>query len=118
MSIKAYVDELENIEAQIKINNQKNAALRKRVKELKDNIAQFLQEKDQVGLKYKGKAVVLETTEKRLPKKKAEKQESVMHLLQELGISNTEEVYKQILDVQKGETVEKHNVKIKKLATN
>lgn len=118
MSIKAYVDELENIEAQIKINNQKNAALRKRMKELKTNITQFLQEKDQVGLKYKGKAIILETTEKRLAKKKKEKEESILHVLQELGIANTEEAYKMILEAQKGEPVETHNVKIKKISNN
>jgi ABC-type oligopeptide transport system ATPase subunit len=115
MSIKGFVEELEKIETEIKINNKKNATLRKRVKEIKENIAQFLREKDQVGLKHNGRAIIMETTEKRIPKKKKEKEASVLSLLEELGIDEPDKAYQQLLEVQKGEAVEKHNIKIKKL---
>jgi hypothetical protein len=117
MSIKGFVEELEKIEAEIKINNKKNFILRKRMKEIKENIADFLREKDQVGLKYNGRAIILETVEKRVPKKKKEKEASILSLLEELGIDEPDKAYQQLLDAQKGDSIEKHNVKIKKLQT-
>lgn len=115
MSIKGFVEELEKIEAEIKMNNKKNSVLRKRMKDIKENIAEFLREKDQIGLKHNGRAIILETVEKRIPKKKKEKEESVLSLLEQLGVDEPEKAYQQLLEAQKGESISKHNVKIKKI---
>ena len=45
MSIKSYVDELEEIQHEIKRNNIKNVQLRQRIKELEINIKNYLNEK-------------------------------------------------------------------------
>ena len=60
MSIKSYVDELEEIQHEIKRNNIKIVQLRQRIKELEANIKTYLNEKGQPGLKYKGKAIIIE----------------------------------------------------------
>ena len=51
MTIKDYVEELEQIQSEIKRNNIRNSQLRKRVKELEASISEYLSEKGQHGLK-------------------------------------------------------------------
>ena len=70
MSIKSYIDELTLINIEIKRNNNINTKLRKRLKEIEVNITSYLKEKDQVGLKYNGKAILIENKEHRPTKKK------------------------------------------------
>lgn len=116
MSIKGYVDELEQIQTEIKRNNTRNCVLRQRVKELEVNIADYLGQKGQHGLKYKGRAIVLENTERRPPKKKKEKEADIMSLLEEWGIDEPTNAYTRLQDVQKGDPVEQRKIKFKKLS--
>lgn len=115
MSIKNYVDELENIQAEIKRNNLANRNLRQRVKELEFNIREYLIEKGQHGLKYKDKAIIIENKETRKTKGKKEKETSIISLLEELGVSHANEAYNKLLDVSKNEPIEESQIKFKKL---
>lgn len=117
MSIKNYVDELESINLEIKRNNMRNKQLRTRAKELEKNISEYLYSKNQTGLKYKGQAILVESKEVRTAKKKKEKQEDVISLLSQLGVSNPSDAYVKLLDIQKGEVVEKQKIKFAKLPT-
>jgi len=116
MSIKSYVDELEQIQTEIKHNNLRNRGLRQRAKELEANISLYLAGKGQHGLKYKGRAIVLESKEKRPTKKKKDKEASIISLLEEWGLHDTENAYKNLLEVQKEEAVEEQKIKFKKLS--
>jgi hypothetical protein len=115
MSIKGYVDELEQVQNEIKHNNARNKILRQRVKELQDNITGYLTEKGQPGLKYRGRAILLESKEKRPVKKKKEKEADVISLLGKLGVFEPEQAYAQLMDIQRGAPVEQQQIKFKKL---
>ena len=115
MSIRSYVEELSTINKQITENNSRNRILRKRVKELENNITQYLQEKGQSGLKYNGKAIILERKDRRLRKNKKAKEEDLINLLSDLGVNDPLEAYKKVIDVQKGNPVENFKLKIKSL---
>jgi hypothetical protein len=115
MSIKAYVEELENIHNEIKRNNLKNSQHRQRIKELEANITDYLNEKGQQGLKYQGKAIFLEQKELRPSKKKKDKEEALIGFFEQLGIANPKEAYCKFQDVQRDAPIEKTSVKFKKL---
>ncbi len=115
MSIKCYVDELEQLQAEIKRNNVSNRGLRVRVQELETIITEYLAQKGQHGLKYKGRAIVLENKERRPPKKKKEKEADIISLLEELGVDDPNEAYTRLQDVQKGDPIEQQKIKFRKL---
>lgn len=115
MSIRSYVDELNSIKNEINRNNETNKKLRVRKKDLEFKITDYLQNKDQTGLKYNGQAIILENKEKRTIKKKKEKETDVISLLENLGLKHPENVYKQILEVQRGEPVFEKKIKIKNI---
>ena len=115
MSIKAYVDELTMINAEIKRNKEVNKKLGKRLKEIETNITSYLKEKEQSGLKYNGKAILLENKEHKLSKNKKDLYEDTINLLENLGINNPVEVYNKLQEVKEGNLVEKTKLKIKKI---
>lgn len=116
MSIKQYIDELDKLNAEIKRNNSNNKILRARIKELESNIGEYLLQKGQHGLKYNGRAIIIENKEKRPPKKKKEKEQSVLSLLEEWGINDTQSAYAKLQDVQKGEIIEQKKIKFTKVS--
>jgi len=115
MSIKSYVDELEQLNAEIKRNNCRNKLLRGRVAELEKNITAYLEEKDLNGLKYNGKAVINDNKVVRYQKSKKEKETDIITLLKNLGVDEPKEAYTKLLDAQKGVAVSQSKIKIKKL---
>jgi cell division septum initiation protein DivIVA len=115
MSIKSYVNELEQLHAEIKRNNSRNRALRTRVKNLESNIEEYLAQKGQHGVKYKGQAIILERKEHRPAKKKKKKEADVISLLEELGVEDPHKAYTRIQDAQKGDPIEQQKIKFKKL---
>jgi len=115
MSIKSTVDELDRIEAEIKRNNTINCKLRKRVKVLKTNITDYLVEKNQLGMKYKGREIRVEPKDRRPPKKKADKREDGIAALKEEGVHNPEAVYDKLILSQKGDIINENKLKIKKI---
>lgn len=115
MSIKSYIDELEQLNNEIKRNNTNNRSLRARVLNVENNIKEYLDHKGQHGLKYNGKAIIMENTECRKRKKKKEKEDDVISLLMEFGIKDPKEAYKKIQETQKGIPIEQKKIKFKKL---
>jgi hypothetical protein len=112
--IKNYFDELSNIKAEIVRNNQRNKLLKKRATELEGHILEYLKEKEQQGVKYQGKAIVVKTQEKFKQNKKL-KQELGVGFFRDLGVRDPEAAYRQLQEVQKGEPVEKQTLKFKNL---
>ena len=112
MSIKETIHEMDRIKAVIARNNQENRALRKRLGVLEKDISEYLQENAQGGVKYNGRSIVVETKESHTRKGKADKQRDVISLLSDLGVSNPESAYSELLRAQKGEVVERKKLKI------
>ena len=115
MSIKSHVEELNRINVEIKSNNLKNRRLRKRVRELETNIAEYLQSKEQSGLKYNGKAIILEQKEKFSTKNRKDKQDDIKLLFRTLGISDPDYAYKKLLEAQKGEPIAHNKLVVKNI---
>ena len=115
MSIRSYVEELNTIQKEIKVNNTRNRFLRKRMKQLELNITEYLKSKGQNGLKYNGKAIILEKKERRPRKNKKIKEQDLVNLLEDLGVNDPIEAYKQVIEIQKGNPVENFKLKIKNL---
>ena len=114
-TIKSYVDELEQIQEEIKRNSKRNSILRVRAKELEYNISEYLASKGQHGLKYKGRAILVQNREKRQTKNRKDKETSVVSLLQEAGVDDAEELYTRLVDVQKKDPVAETKIKFTKL---
>ena len=115
MSIKGYIDELEILKKEISRNNARNRSLHKRIHVIEQEIAQYLRAKEQAGVKYRGRTVVLQTKERRPPKQRSQKKQDVMELLENLGISDPQQAYEQLMDAQRGDPVERESVKISKM---
>ena len=112
--IQNYVEELNNIRTEILRNNTRNRTLKKRVNELEGHILTYLREKEQEGVKYKGKAIMVEKKEKFKQSKKL-KEELGVGFLREIGVRDAENAYRKLLETQRGEAVEKETLKIKTL---
>lgn len=115
MSIQNYIDELKNLNIELKRLNKASAIIRKNIKESEKNIIEYLNEKDQPGVKYQDFAIVLENSQKRVTKKKKDIEEDSIRVLEEYGLSNPKSVLEKILEARKGEEIDSQKIKIKKL---
>jgi len=112
--IQNYVEELNSIKTEIVRNNTRNKILKKRATELEGHILTYLREKEQEGVKYKGKAILVERKEKFKQNKKL-KEELGVNFLREIGVRDAENAYKRLLEFQRGEAIEKETLRIKNL---
>lgn len=115
MSIKTKVDELNSIKSELKSLRIRGATLRKRVKQIEDEIDEYLEIKEQPGLKYKGTAIVRETATKRRVKKKDEQRSDAIYILEKHGIDSPEKVLDEIIDSRRGSPTEQRKLKFKKI---
>lgn len=114
-TISGSVKELEDINKELASLRGKMKILRERKEKLEGEICQYLDEKDQPGLKYKNIAIVMEEKEKRLRKKKQDKLNDGISYLRDNGISNPEKVLENLLDKMKGDVEEKKVLKIREI---
>lgn len=114
MSIREKLVELDRIKQEIKNLNLKRRTLLNRQKEIYVLIDDFLKEKDQPGMRYNGKAIILSTKQvnKRLPPK--DKDKNVLDLLQKYNISDPERMLEELKESMKGEAIIKREIKIKR----
>lgn len=113
--IKSNFNELNQINTEIKRISEVLRRLRARAKEVEQNILQYLESKEQEGVKYDGTVVLVESKTKRVSKKKKEVEEDSINVLREHGIENPERVLQEILEARRGEAVQNQKLKIKKL---
>lgn len=112
-SITAIITELKSINTELKVLRLKLKALNNRKRECEKEILDFLEEKDQPGLKYQGMAIVPEEKETFKSKGKKQKEHDVRNLLQSYGIEDPEEAYKELLKTMKGSPKQDIKLKIK-----
>ena len=115
MSIRGDVEELQSIRNEIKALSMRRKALKKREKEVISKITAFLKAKEQPGVKYQGLALLIEEKEYRPPKKKKDKEEDQIAVLEKLGVKHPNEVLKKLIEVGKQEPTIKKDLKMKKL---
>ena len=112
MSIQNYVNELNRIEVELKRLRATTKKLNSRKKELQENIQNFLISKDQKGVKYQGKAIILDQKEKHEYKSVKDKERDGINYLRDLGISDPEGAYTELMEKMRGEKVSTHKLKI------
>ena len=115
--IIAFVTELKELAVDIKRRSAELSKLRKRKEEIEKKITDFLIEKDQPGVKYRDVAVILEKNKyKRIPKKKAQKEEDAVNVLKHYGIGNAEKILAEVIDTMKGDEVPKTGLRLKNVS--
>ena len=114
-SIQSYVNKLRDLNIELKRLNKNSCDIRKQIKVVEKNILEYLNEKDQPGVKYKDIAIIIENKTKRTGKSKQKKEEDSLRILEEYGISDCKNVLKQIQDAQRGDEVENKYIKIKQI---
>jgi len=115
MSIKLDLNELAQINNEIKRLQGNIRTLRKRANELSESTINYLKEKDQPGVKYNGTAIIIETKSKRESKSNKDRENDALKILEEEGISNASKVLNDILEARKGNLTDIQKIKIKKL---
>jgi hypothetical protein len=113
MSIQSSVKELDSIKAEIKRNNDANKVLRTRSKVIENDIKDYLGSKDQEGIKFKNRSFILEHSISHKRKGKKDKESETVRLLKNMGVSDTENAYKELLAVQRGDEIETTKLRVK-----
>lgn len=112
-TIRAEVEELTQINLEIKRNLEIIKKLREKKKVLEANITAFLNQKDIPGVKCNGDIIMLQRKNKTVSKSKKTRDQALIDLLKNSGVNNPEEVAKQIKTVGK-ESVTMETIKINK----
>ena len=115
--IVSTVQEIDILEREIKTMRISLSKLIKRKKELETTIIDFLDHKDQPGLKYKDITIISEEKDRHKRLKKTDRVDKGTHVLRKYGVHNAEEVLKELMINLKGDAVPYKTVKIRKIKT-
>lgn len=115
MSVANDVNELNNLTQEIKRLSRELKLLRKKSKEAESRIVEYLKVKETPGVKFQGKALILQSKESHTKKKKVEQEMDALQVLSKYNIDNPQEALKEILQARKGNATEVHKIKIKNL---
>jgi hypothetical protein len=105
--------ELKEIKTEIDRLNTRVKELKEKKAVLEESIATYLEQTDQPGIKYEDMVVLARERKVRERKKNADKQDDIVRLLEESGISNSKGLYKQITEAMKGKEQVKTGLQIK-----
>jgi hypothetical protein len=111
MSIQAKVDELNSVKTELKSLRLRSAHLRSISSKIEEEINNYLEQKDQQGIKYKGTAITRQTLYKRSSKNKSESRIDSIKILENNGVKNPEKVYDEMLEAKLGH--KKYQTKLK-----
>lgn len=119
MSIRGDIEELKNIELEIKRLNTQLTKWRKKRTEVKNRIDEYLVSKDQPGTKYGDIAIYRNEKEKHSKKgiKKKDIDEQILSLFKNNGINNAKDMYEELNNIIKGPKVITSDIKMKKIQT-
>lgn len=118
MSVSGDVNELNQLDNEIKRVQSHLKELRIRKQTVESRIIDYLQQKNQPGVKYKGKALVLENKTKRINKSKVNKETDAISILSQYDIPEPEKVLEKILESRRGQAQEVTAIKIKTIKNN
>ena len=109
--IKIYISEINEIDKELKILQDKSKKLRVHKKKLEEKVQKYMEETNRPGFRFGRTAVIMEKAQRRKPKGKKQKIEDVEKLLKSAGIYN-EGLARRIIGETQGEQVEQNRVKI------
>jgi seryl-tRNA synthetase len=112
MSIQADLDELSNIDYEIKRLKATLQSMKQQRDTVEQRVIQFLKSQEQPGVRYQGKAVLLDVKKRTHRKKKLEKEADMASVLKDYGVRDAEHALRAILNVQRGNAVEADTIKI------
>ena len=110
-SIATVISELNSLNTELKRLRIQTRTLNNRKKELEKQIIEFMEIKEQPGIKYQGMAIIPEEKESFRTKGKKQKEVDIKNLLEDFGIENVGQAYKELVEKMRGSP--KHNVKLK-----
>ena len=113
MSVSAQLNELEEINKELKLLNDSVKKLRNRKKIIEENISKYLENNKKPGFRYKGKTITIQTKETRIRRSKQDKEIIGKEILKNSGVDNSEKVYQQIINSMKGSPTQVNTIKIK-----
>lgn len=115
MSIQSDINELQSINIEIKNIQQRLKHIRNQKKKVENRINNFLKEKQQPGVKYKGVAITVQDVKKRSYKKKQHKKDDGCYILNKYGINNSKQVLEELLEAMRGSPEYKPVIKMKNI---
>ena len=113
--IQNYVNELKDINSEIKRIKLLSSELKKRSHLIEKNIIAYLNEKNIPGVKDKDTAIIIENKKKRVNVSKKNAEIECIKILESNGIPNAKNVLNEILNVRKGNNIEMQTVKVTQL---
>jgi len=102
-AVRDDLKELAKIYDTIKKLSNEIKELRERKKELESNLLDYLQEKQEVGLRYESFIFFPKDKKIRKKLKKKEREETAVRVLEEYGVNQPKEAYEKLMDSMKGE---------------
>ena len=114
-SIQQNVQELKNINTEIKRLQIETKKLKKRAQDIEKNILSYLNEKEQPGLKYQNTAIIIENKAKRITRSKKDVDSNAIKILEENGVYNAREILSKTKESRKGDEVQMQKVKLQNL---
>jgi hypothetical protein len=115
MSVKGDVQEIGEIDLELKRLNSRARELRQLRKAATERVVEFLEAQDQPGVKYQGTAVVLDTHTRRSAKPPKDREADAIDVLRNHGVENAREVLEELLEARKGAEVSNSKIKIKRI---
>lgn len=110
ITIRADVQELENIDLELKRLNKRRKELLDLKKIKEEKIQEYLRERNLPGVKHHDTAVVLKEKDARARKKPKESDADSVAVLERYGVNDPERVLKEILDSRKGDPYKKAKI--------
>jgi len=114
-SIQNNVQELKDINNEIKRLQIETKKLKKRAQDIEKNILSYLNEKEQPGLKYQNTAIIIENKAKRVLRPKKDIDSNAIRILEENGVHNAGEIMRKIVESRKGEQIQMQKVKLQNI---
>lgn len=115
MSIKGNINELDNINQEIKRISTQLKSLRKRKKLLENTIVEYLNNNEQNGVKYNNNAIFIKKKTKKKQKKKTQQKNDMLNILRQYNIPNPEQVLNQINNAKVEDVEEIDKLHIQKI---
>jgi hypothetical protein len=112
-SITSSLNELKDINSELKRLRIQVRKLNIRREIVEKEIKDFLDSKDQPGIKYQGMAIIPEEKETYKAKGKKQKEEDIKTLFRNYGVDDENEAFRDLMKTMKGSPTQKFKLKIK-----
>ena len=111
--IAANMNELKQINTEIKRLSTQLKILKEKKKEIDENIIEYLKEKDSDAIRYKDLVVQTKDKRHREKKKKVERENDILNVLQQAGVHDSVKVLDGIKSALRGKEINVSCLKIK-----